>query len=194
MYQLGTVGSGVSLVGGRQVTETVTVIPGLVGSAAAGLAAMPVAPPAPGERKRVLPPGYRCKKCDKEGHFIDECPNYDASKPRPVPPGYICKICNGTDHWITDCPAKPLPPAEYICHGCHQGGHWKTDCPALRAQQVMGGPGGRGGVGRGGGRGGHFNNPFVTNFGFQARGRGRAPGSFRGGHVGGPRGPAPPFM
>mmetsp|Transcript_3144 Transcript_3144/g.8965 ORF Transcript_3144/g.8965 Transcript_3144/m.8965 type:complete len:650 (-) Transcript_3144:1602-3551(-) len=68
-------------------------------------------------------------------------------------PGYVCKKCNRSGHFIQDCPLNSQPPEGYVCRICNIPGHYKRDCPRLAGQQRQGGGPGRGGPGRGGGRG-----------------------------------------
>ena len=78
--------------------------------------------------------------------------------------GYICKKCNKPGHFVQDCPLNSQPPEGYVCHVCKRPGHWKKDCPRLKERQGgshyggggMGGSrgGGRGTYGGGGGGGG----------------------------------------
>lgn len=90
--------------------------------------------------KRLPPPGYVCRRCNKtfadpkdpENHFIEECPlaiaaklcaEYRAAgKPIPAsllafeaqarpPPGYVCKKCGIPGHFIQSCTAPAIRPA-----------------------------------------------------------------------------------
>ena len=64
----------------------------------------------------IPPPGYVCKLCNIEGHFIQECPDSSGNtfgrhsnsydKNGAPPPGYVCNICKVSGHWIEKCPNK----------------------------------------------------------------------------------------
>ncbi|KAI8088900.1 CwfJ C-terminus 1-domain-containing protein-like protein [Halteromyces radiatus] len=56
-------------------------------------------------KKRTVPEGYICKKCNIPGHLISDCPQRNV-----VPSGYVCKICNEPGHFIKDCPKKEERP------------------------------------------------------------------------------------
>ncbi|KAJ3270312.1 hypothetical protein HDV01_000377 [Terramyces sp. JEL0728] len=45
------------------------------------------------DKNKMPPKGYVCKICQKEGHYINDCPNKETKK-RKLRDGYICKICN----------------------------------------------------------------------------------------------------
>ncbi|KAJ3317194.1 hypothetical protein HDV06_001942 [Boothiomyces sp. JEL0866] len=51
------------------------------------------------DKNKMPPKGYVCKICQKEGHYINDCPNKETKK-RKLREGYICKIC----HHISECP------------------------------------------------------------------------------------------
>ncbi|KAF9052819.1 nuclear protein [Panaeolus papilionaceus] len=77
------------------------------------------------------PPGYKCKICDAEDHFIKDCP--DRVKP---PDNYICKICQEPGHFVRDCPTKDArgdtggrkPRPGYVCRACGSELHYLEDC------------------------------------------------------------------
>ena len=89
--------------------------------------------------KKLPPPGYVCKRCnrvyapgDPDNHFIEDCPLAVAAKiiaelraqgkPIPAhmlafeaqarpPPGYVCKKCGVPGHFIQSCSAPVTRPA-----------------------------------------------------------------------------------
>ncbi|KAI8047575.1 CwfJ C-terminus 1-domain-containing protein-like protein [Gilbertella persicaria] len=69
------------------------------------------------EAKRVKgsqpPPGYVCKRCKVEGHFIKDCPMGNTTPPE----GYVCKHCQGSDHFVHQCPhtTKPTLDSCWFC-------------------------------------------------------------------------------
>lgn len=50
------------------------------------------------------PPGYMCKRCHSESHFLRECPYKDSGLAER--PQYICHICHEPGHKIQNCPNK----------------------------------------------------------------------------------------
>ncbi|PPQ98832.1 hypothetical protein CVT24_003386 [Panaeolus cyanescens] len=81
------------------------------------------------------PPGYKCKICDADDHFIKDCP--DRTKP---PDNYICKICQEPGHFVRDCPTKDArgdtggrkPKAGYVCRACGSELHYLEDCEVAK--------------------------------------------------------------
>ncbi|KND00527.1 uncharacterized protein SPPG_04837 [Spizellomyces punctatus DAOM BR117] len=91
----------------------------------------------------VPPPGYICKLCFVEGHWLKNCTMYrerrrdnlfmpaPTTKPRTqpaplrpppkttIPPdGYVCRKCHTPGHWIQQCSAPhrhSVPPEGYTC-------------------------------------------------------------------------------
>ncbi len=51
------------------------------------------------------PPGYSCRICGSEEHYIRECPQKQAQSDVP-PEGYICKACGSSEHYIRLCPQR----------------------------------------------------------------------------------------
>ncbi|TPX66204.1 hypothetical protein SpCBS45565_g04650 [Spizellomyces sp. 'palustris'] len=53
---------------------------------------------------------------------------------RPPPRKYICHRCQKPGHWLEDCPINPkeltrTPPEKYVCRLCNVPGHYINDCP-----------------------------------------------------------------
>ncbi|KAL2024007.1 hypothetical protein VTK56DRAFT_242 [Thermocarpiscus australiensis] len=57
------------------------------------------------------PKNYRCNRCRRPGHFLQECPtSLDPAFDRPPPFDYICRICKKFgDHYVTFCPRNRDP-------------------------------------------------------------------------------------
>ncbi len=71
-----------------------------------------------GRTEKGPPAGYVCKKCGVPGHFLKQCPQFEARAPRAPkgpPDGYVCHKCGVSGHWIKDCPQaavrSPAPAA-----------------------------------------------------------------------------------
>ena len=71
-----------------------------------------------GGQNNPPPDGYVCRKCNKPGHWIQECPlptTHDYSQPPPA--SYVCRRCGVGGHWIQQCPTNGNPEFDHVAGG-----------------------------------------------------------------------------
>lgn len=61
----------------------------------------------PAKVRKFGPPsaGYVCKACHRTGHWLEQCPRYEAYRHGTPPIGYVCRKCNQAGHWVHNCVA-----------------------------------------------------------------------------------------
>ncbi|KAI8916994.1 hypothetical protein DFJ77DRAFT_327733 [Powellomyces hirtus] len=79
----------------------------------------------------VPPPGYICKLCFVEGHWLKNCNLYQARRRTPDFLPFFPASANNSNGSTARQPQKTtIPPDGYVCRKCNTPGHCSARCPS----------------------------------------------------------------